>query len=41
MNNEEKSKLIENGYETCKKYNWDDAANKYYEVYKSMLPSEQ
>lgn len=36
LTDEEKQKLIYNGLQTCQKYNWDDIANQYYEVYKSF-----
>lgn len=37
LTEKQKQSMIENGLETCKKYNWDNIANQYYEVYKSMI----
>jgi len=37
LTEEQKQSMIKNGLETCKKYNWDDIADQYYEVYKSMI----
>jgi glycosyltransferase involved in cell wall biosynthesis len=37
LTNEKKSELINNGYDTCKKYDWDIVANQYYDVYQNML----
>jgi glycosyltransferase involved in cell wall biosynthesis len=33
----ERENMIENGLKTCEQYKWDEIAEEYYEVYKSML----
>jgi len=37
LTNNQKFQLKENGYDTCKQYNWDIIADRYYEVYTNML----
>lgn len=37
LTEEQKQSIIKNGLETCKKYNWDDIADQYYEIYKSLI----
>lgn len=37
LSESQKEKMIECGLQTCEKYKWDDIAEQYYEVYKSMI----
>jgi glycosyltransferase involved in cell wall biosynthesis len=37
LTDSEKETMIENGIKTCEQYKWDEIADEYYEVYKSML----
>jgi len=37
LTEEQKQSLINNGLETCVKYDWDNIAESYYNVYKSLL----
>jgi glycogen(starch) synthase len=37
LSESQKQNLIDNGLETCRQYNWNDVANNYYEVYKSLI----
>ena len=36
LTEEKKKEFIEKGLETCKKYNWDDITEQYYQLYKSF-----
>jgi len=38
LSQEQKDLMIQNGLEVCKKYNWDDIADQYYQVYESFNP---
>ena len=37
MSDEEKVNMVKNGLNTCLNYNWDDIAEQYYNVYKSLI----
>jgi len=37
MSEDRKSKMIENGYNVCKKFTWESSADKHYNLYKKLL----